>query len=335
MAYDILAEATLADVLRNKAPDGSYMSAIDVLSEKIPLIEEGYWVQGNDDSSHEFMRTTSEPVGSVIALGQGAGWEKSSEVPVKEQIMRLGSNLKLETKTLEKSPAPVRYRRDREKATVRGLTKTFAKVAFTKGGYGDMAADPLQVNGLGARYGKLAAKSVVSMGGSGSNLASIWVLKWGPDGLFFIHPKTAEKTLVEKNMTVGGPQMIADASGNPLWYEITNWEWQFGIGVGDSRNVKRLCNIAPSGNYSFFEDTDKALGEKKLIDLLESFPLGSNEGLVIYTGADMIAQMKKRLNDKSNLYFTTESVWGRPMLNFYGVPIIRMDTLTADESTIS
>jgi len=49
----------------------------------------------------------------------------------------------------------------------------------------------------------------------------------------------------------------------------------------------------------------------------------------------MMAQFRKRLNDKGNLYVTMDTVWGRPMLHFMGVPIIRVDTLTADETTIS
>ena len=333
---DILKEATLPEVLRTKAPDGSYMSAIDVLSERIPLLEEGYWLQANDDSSHEFLRWTSEPVGSPVRLGEGAAWEKAAQVPVKEQLMNLGSNMKLDIKVLAKAPDPVRYRRDMEKVTVRGMTKTFAKTIFSKGGLGDMSTDVRSINGLGVRYGKIAANSVYSLGGnSAGSMGSIWIVKWGPDGLHFLYPKTASKALVEKNMTEAQPMCINDANGNPVYYEVTNWDWQFGLAIGDPRNVKRIGNIAASGDKSFWNDsTDKALGENALIDALEDMP-SDLSGCVIYAGKNIVAQMRKRLNSKSNLFFNVRDVWGRPMLAFDEVPIVRMDTLTNDEAVLS
>lgn len=342
MAYDILTEATLPEVLLHKAPDGSYMAAIDVLKQKIPLIQEGYWEPANDDTSHEFMRTVSEPQGAAIRIGEGAPWEKGSDVPVKEPLMMMGSNLKILTTVLEKAPDPIQYRRNEEQRTVRGMTKTFAKYVFGKGGYGNSATDPRSIMGLSNRpeYKALdtadsrGVKNVFSAGGSGSGtLASIWLAKHGPDGLSFLYPKTASMLLREKDM---GISMVPDAKGNPLWYAITNWMWQFGIKTGDTGNVKRLCNWAASGVGSFFNNSSNpAAGEELLIDAINAFPGGDTEGVVIYAGQQMYSQFQKRLNSKGNLYFNVRDVWGTPRLAFDEIPIIRLDTIAADESTIS
>ena len=85
MAFDIATEYTLPEVLRSKAPDGSHMVAIDVLSQPLPLMEEGYWVQANDETSHQFLRMTSEPVGSMVGYNEGAAFEAATTVPVTEQ----------------------------------------------------------------------------------------------------------------------------------------------------------------------------------------------------------------------------------------------------------
>lgn len=341
MAYDILTEATLPEILLHEAPDGSYMAAIDVLKQSIPLIQEGYWERANDDTSHEFMRTVSEPQGTAIRLGEGAPWEKGSDAPVKEPLMMFGSNLKLLTDVLKKAPDPIQYRRNEEQRTVRGMTKTFAKYAFGKGGYGDSAADPKSIMGLTNRpeYKALDSadsrglKNVFSAGGSGSSLASIWLVKWGPDGLSFLYPKTASMLLNEEDK---GISMVPDANGYPLWYAITHWDWQFGLKVGDPGNIKRVCNWAASGTGSFFNNsTNPAAGEELLIDAINDFPGGDTEGVVIYAGKQMYTQFQKRLNSKGNLYFNVGDVWGKPRLQFNDIPIVRLDTLTADESTVS
>ena len=327
MANDIMSEATLPEILLHKAPDGSYMSAIDVLKQPIPLIEEGYWEPANDDTSHEFMRTVSEPQGTAVRIGEGAPWEKGSDVPVKEPLMMMGSNLKILTDVLKKSPDPIQYRRDQERRTVRGMTKTFSKYTFGKGGYGDSAADPKSIMGLTNRpeYRALdtadsrGVKNVFSAGGSvGGALASIWLVKRGPDGLSFLYPKTASMLLNEEDK---GISMVPDANGAPLWYAITHWDWQFGLKIGDPGNVKRLCNWTASGAGSFFNNTaNAAAGEELLIDAINSFPGGDIDNVTIYVGQQMYGQFQKRLNSKGNLYFNTRDVWGKPRLAFDELP---------------
>lgn len=343
MAFDIATEYTLPEVLRSKAPDGSHMVAIDVLSQPLPLIEEGVWVQANDETSHEFLRFASEPTGTMVGYNEGAPFEAATTVPVKEQIGRMESNLRIDIRILKKAPDPIRYRFEREQATFRGMMKRWEKIIFSKSltiagsavQQGDMTYDVKTINGLGKRYGALATDSVVSNGASsGSDLGSIWIVKHGIDAFFFIYPRSASRTIEIDDLK---EQVINDAAGNPYRVVMTNFGWEFGCGVADPRCVKRLCNIASSGNNSFWQDgTNVAKGEENLIDLIEALPGGGDlSGVVIYAGPKIVAQMRKRLNSKSNLYFTEETVWGRKMLTFQGIPIKRVDSLVNDESVIS
>ena len=342
MAFDIATEYTLPEVLRSKAPDGSHMVAIDVLSQPLPLMEEGYWVQANDETSHQFLRMTSEPVGSMVGYNEGAAFEAATTVPVTEQIGRMESNLRIDIRILKKAPDPIKYRYERERATFRGMVKRFEKIIFSKnlsiGGVdtpqGDQTIDVKTINGLGVRMNKLVANKVVSNGASsGSDLGSIWIVKWGPDGLFFIYPRSGMRTIEIDDLK---EQVVYDSASRPFRAVMTNFGWEFGLGIGDDRNIKRLCNIASSGNNSFWADgTDAAKGENNLIDLLEAMPGGDLNGVVMYAGPKIIAQIRKRLNTKSNLYFSEETVWNRKMLTFQGVPIIRVDSLTNDESALT
>lgn len=336
MAFVINEAYTLPDVLRTRAPNGKHMSAVDVLSGNYPLVEEMVNIEANDVTSHQFLRTSSEPSGSLVRLNEGAPFTAANVVPVREQLCRLEANAQVDERILEKAPDPIRYRREREAMHFRGLIKQYHSIVFT----GNMGTDDKSINGLATRYGVVNAVdggvtgNVQSMGATtGTTNSSIWLLKHGPNEFFGIYPYGSAGGIKEEDW---GKETAYDASSNPYKVYRTHWSWEFGIGVADERCVQRLCNIAASGNHSFFEDgTTVQKGERKLIDMIERLPGGNTDNCALYCGPQMLAQFRKRLNDKSNLFFTVEDVWGRKMLSFMGIPIIRVDTLSATESVVS
>ena len=334
MAFVINTAYTLPEIMRTKAPDGSHMAAVDVLSGKYPFIEEAYWERANGDTTHEFVQMVSEPTGSLVRYNEGTALSVATTKNVTEFMARLEDRMQIDVRILEKAPDPVKYRMEREAAHARGLIKTFHNIMFSKNSMGSRGADLKDIDGLGQRYKSLATDTVVGNGATGSGtLGSIWIIKHGPDAFFNIYPKSMQKILKQTDL---GIQPAYDASGNRFEVVMTKFEWEFGLGIADPRSVKRLCNIAASGNNSFWEDgTNAAKGENNLIDLIETLPNGDLSNTAIYCGPKMMAQFRKRLNSKSNLYFTTEDVWGRPQLTFMGLPIIRVDNLGFDESTIS
>lgn len=345
-ATDIAVDFTLPAVLRHNAPDGSYMDAIDVLAGAWPLVEEGYWVQANDDTSHQFLRMSYEPVGSFVRYNEGTSTEAVGEVPVTEQLGRLESMLKVDSRILEKAKNPIRYRRDMEAAFVRGLVKTFTKTAFgtrdaTSGPfYGNMGKDPKTVNGLTTRYNALTTAAspvdnVRSLSGAGANVeSSIWLVKHGPQGLFFLYPRTSSRLLEIRDLR---ENLARDANAKEFLAVYTRFAWEFGLGIADERNVQRLCNITTSGASTDFgaADNTSAQGENALIDMIERLPGGDTSGCVFYAGPAIMAAMRKRLNTKANMFFTVETVWGRPQLTFMGIPVVRCDALTANEAVVS
>ena len=344
---DFAVDYTLPSVLRHKAPDGSYMEAIDVLSGKYPLLEEGYWIQANDDTSHEFVRTSYEPTGSLVRLNEGTAFEAAGTVGVKEQLARMESMMKIDMRVLEKSPDPVRYIQDMKAAHMRGMIKQWTKIMFASRdsasgpAYGDMDADPKSVNGLRKRMSALttASSPVDNVRGFGSSTAnvqsSIWLVKWGPKGLFFLYPKTAERALRIHDLP--GEQLVYDKNSKPYTAFVSNFAWEFGLGIGDERAVQRLANITVSGASTDFGGADgtSAAGENAMIDMIDRLPDGDPSGCVFYTGPAIMTAIRKRLNTKSNLFFTPETVWGRPQITFQGIPVVRCDALNPFEAVVS
>lgn len=343
MAFTIDTAHTLPEALRHKAPDGSYMWAYDALAQnKYPMIEEMYWEQANDDTAHEFLRNVSKPTGTLVRLEEGAPFEVSLDRAVREQICRIEGNMRMDVRALEKSPNPSQFYREKEARYLEGMVKTVHETIFAKNSRGNMGLNPKDINGLGTRYNTAELYSATGdgnvrsltafSGGALTAKASAWMIKHGPEGMFGIYPKTASRTIQVNEL---GEQVVYDPSGNPFRAVMTNFAWEFGIGIMDDACIQRLAGIGASGAGSFFEDTNgatTALGERVLIDMIERLPGGNTDGVAIYVGPTLMGQFRKRLNEKGNMFFTMETVWGRPMLHFMEIPIIRVDTLTAGET---
>jgi len=335
MVFDVATVYTLPEILKQKAPDGSYMNIVDVISGRYPLLEEGVWTQANGDLFHEMVQAAVEPTGVPVRYNEGTPLSASVTKTVQEPIMTLEDRLQIDTRILRDQTDVVGFRMQREAMHFRGMLKTFHKIVFAKGAnaagvpYGYMGSDMKQINGLSARYNALVADSVESAGGSGSTLSSIWIVKWGIDGVQFLYPRTASRTIEVEDMRI---QPAYDASGNRFEVVMTKFAFRFGLGIADPRAVKRLANIPLTGAGSFNND---ATCEEKLIDLIEALPGGDTNGVVMYAGPKIMAQIRKRINSKSNMYFTEQNVWGRNMITFQDIPIVRVDTLEADESVIS
>jgi hypothetical protein len=347
ISLDLDATYTLPEILKQKAPNGSYMPAIDVLSGRWPMLEEGQWVQANDDTSHEFIRTVNEPSGTLVRYNEGTDAEAVSTQTIREQIARMESVLKIDVRILEKSPDPVAYIRDQEAAFMRGMIKHWHKIIFSAVNvathasqtfFGDMVADVKSINGLAKRYNTTTTAAsavdnvrVFSGGDDDATSASIWLIKHGPTGLQFLYPRTVSRTLNIRNMK---EQLVLDSASKAYVAIWERFEWEFGLMVGDERNVQRLRGI-DSTVADVWSGNASNVSENALIDMIERLPGGDPSGCVFYGGASIMAGMRKMLNSKTNVYFDEQTVWGRKMITFQGIPVVRCDALKSNEEMTS
>ena len=335
MSFAIDKVYTLPEIMRSQGPNGSTLKLIDVLSQQVPIVEEAYWERANGDTTHEMLRVSSEPTGTLVRYNEGTPNSAATSVPIMEPMCRLEDRLQIDTRILDKAADPIEFRRSREATHFRGLIKTFHSTIFGKNGYGARGADMRSIDGLTTRMNAIALNSVMSNGGAVANMASIWIIKWGTDGVFLTYPQNMSKML---SVTDLREQPAYDAAGNRYEVVMTKFGWDFGLNIADARAVKRLCNInvTPGSTVgSFGNDTNVAKGEENMIDLIETLPMGDTSNTAIYVGPQVMAAFRKRFNAKGNLFFDQQDVWGRKQLTFQGIPVIRVDTLGADESTIS
>jgi len=224
------------------------------------------------------------------------------------------------------------FRLSEDRAHIEGIGQTVASTII----YGSEVTTPESFTGLAPRYNSLSsenADNIINGGGSGSDNASIWLVVWGPNTVHGIIPKGSTAGL---QMTDKGQVTIEDVDGNGGRMEgyRTHYRFDAGLSIRDWRYVVRICNIDKSNLVK-----DAATGAD-IIDLMtQAVELPPNLSMgrpVFYMSRTLRTFLRRQMVamvKQSTL--TMDTVAGKKVLAFDGVPIKRVDKMAADEATIT
>jgi hypothetical protein len=310
---------TLAE-LASRTNNGNVIEIAEILNKSNPIFTDMLFREANSSIGDKISRRLSLPAGTWRRVNQGVAVEASQTQDVIEGIGLLEARSEIDKEIVDLSGDPVNYRRTEDMAFVEGLGQTAATALF----YGNVNSDPEQFNGLATRLAALETNRVFSAGGSGSDLTSVYVVKWGPQYCYGIYPKGSNVGLDMEDLGVG------DAlDGNGLKYRayMSRFVWHLGLTVKDNRAIKRIANIETAGSSNIFD-------EDYLIAALNHLP-GGPDNAVIYCNATIATQMDIIAKDKSNVNYTRDDVFGVPTTLFRGVPVRKCDSILNTESAIS
>jgi len=312
-------EHTLIEVVKRHDPDGKMARIVDILSKKNPLLEEGYWEEANDFTSHVFTQVLTEPVGTVSRENEGVAYETSTTRQVREELCMLESYNRIDVRILRRVRNAEEYRRENNKIHLRGLAKTFHALTL----YGNLT-DPKEPRGWATRYNNNTTYGNVNLqlAGGANNVTSIWVVKWGLDGVYFAYPRGGKKFIEEEDL---GKQLIHDNNSKPYTAVVSHFIIQFGVCVADDRCIQRIANVEMSGNYSFNAD--------QLITALNRLP--DLDNVVIYVNKNIKNRMDIAAQNKTNVNYTKETVWGVPTTMFQQIPVRPMEALLQNETVVA
>ncbi len=335
---------TMLDAAKRIGADGQQLMVVDVLSSQT-FMQDAFWVEANDFTTHHYMQTLSEPTGTDTVINQGIVWEIGTERPVTEIIQGLESYSKIDARILADEPDPVGYRRAKDVECVNGLRKSVDDRILYGGtsvhvAGGSSAVSPYQITGLHPRFNKISGitynqlqgtqywlPNVVSAAGSTANVqSSVWVVKWGKDGLFMTYPRSGRGFIDVKPRP--DTTIILDSSNNPYEIEITHFSIKFGLCVGDWRNVLRMCNINKATD-------SKPWTSDLMISLLAVLPDTDWTGLVLYVNRTVWQQILLEAKNDSNVFHFDEAPWGTKTPYFMGIPIKPVDRIASTEPVIS
>ncbi len=333
----------LLDWTKTRAPRGGVATVANVLSQRLDILQDALFVEGNLDTGHRVTVTTGLPDVYWRSYNLGVPSSKMTTAQVDEQCAKMESHSEADRELADLGGNPGAYRALRANHFIESMGQKLAETAV----YGNAAIGD-GFTGLAPRYSAFAAGNggnIVNGGGSTANAqTSVWLLCFSPETIFFTFPRGMQAGLVTRDLDV---QLIrrVDANGVERTFEayVEIFKWDVGLVVADWRYAVRICNLqvadlqglsgtqVPTGTGNVLHSVLKA------IDILPS----QNMGKCILMGNRLVKNAIVRIAaEKSSaavLFQNAANQFGqqRSELTIQGIPFRINDKILNTESVVS
>lgn len=319
---------TLNDLRATLMPDGSPVkSYAELLAKENEILDDIPWTASNQLTGDIHFKRTAMPSAQIRRINQGFDSSKGAKEAVTETCVQIVSRMTVDMGELDLAPSPEQYLLSESKGHIEVMNEDVVTNFF----YG---TDPEGIRGIAPRLGKLSHKQVTDAGGTGNNLASVYIIKWDTDEVTGIYPKNSKAGL---EVFTAENEYVPDKDGKMFRAHITEWSWYVGLKVRDERYLSRLCNIDRDAllNGSTAKEARQELFNKLIVAKNKIYHV--NQGrVVMYADPEIFSILEIAAFEKSNLalgYSDVES--DRRVLKFSGIPIKRNDAQAIAEKKVS
>lgn len=291
--------------------NGETQKIAEILDELNEVIATAAAFEANDTHSHVVTVRSALPTISTRGPNEGASSTVSQVRQIREGIMVLDSIIQVDELIYGPESSFDEFMMQEVAAQLEATMQKFSEEFL----YGDLADDPKGLNGMFTRYNSASLANVYDAGGAGSDCTDILMIEWGRQSAYLFYPKNSQAGITSKDL---GEATLYDASSNPYRGYEYQVQLKSGIAVADDRAVQRLASIEASG-------TSNNLTADTVVDnmvyMKNALPrMGKNA--VIYANRTTKSQMDIWALDKTNAYFTMETLQDGSMQNrFQGIPI--------------
>lgn len=347
MAAEILLSEYIGLVdLAQREHNEKLLPLINVLGQRLDIVADASWQECNDGTSFKGVRTSSEPTGQYRAYDEGITPEAGTATPYEEPVCMLDGIQKVDVKKIQHRSNPLAILAQYVGQYLAGMTKTFVGDIFD----GDRSVDGKQINGINTRsdYNNTSSSYVYdNAGGNASvttNKTSMYLIGFGNDTkVSFIYPQNdAPGAFNLENPTVAGLGVrirdlgeILTRAGNlesdgDFLAFVTWLEAHFGLCIHDARYIRRVVNISVTDIDGI---DDFSFDENYMIDAMNDIP--DLENAFWYAPRILRAQIRKRVNEKGNLFHTVKDPFGKWMTMIDETPIRMVEQIAVNGDKIS
>jgi hypothetical protein len=330
MATLAITNPTLADITARMGPDGRIdPNIVEMLSETNEALDDMTLLEANGFTEHKTTVRSGLPTGTWRKLNYGVQPEKSRTVQVKDSMGMLETYAEVDKALAELNGNSAAWRLSEDRAFVEGMNQTMAQTLF----YGDSSLDPEKFMGLAPRFNSLSAENgqnIIDAGGTGSDNASIWLVVWSQNTCHALYPKGSAAGLQNRDL---GEHTLLDANGGRYQGYRTHYKWDLGLTLRDWRYVVRIANIDVS------DLTKTGSTGADLIDLMtQAIELIPNTGMgrpAFYMPRKLRSILRRQIANKvAASTLTMDTVAGKKVVTFDGIPCRRVDSLLLTEARV-
>lgn len=320
--------ATLADLVGRLDGDGNIAPIAEILNQELPILKDLGFVECNKTDGYLHTIRTGLPEPTWRKLYGGVQPSKSETAQVTDTCGNLESYAEVDKDLADINGNTAAWRLSEDRAFIEAMGQTMAQTMF----YGDTSKNPERFMGIAARYNRLStgskppasSRNVVSCGGTGDNLTSIYFIS---HAVFHgIYPKGSMAGL---SKTDRGQVTVTKTDGSMYEAYRTHYKWQAGTTLDDWRGCARVCNVALSGTATTGEKLIEAMITAK--NKIEAKYLSR---LKIYVPRDIKTVLElAALNKSANCLSITEAA-GQFQTSFFGIPIEVCDAISTSETEV-
>ncbi|MCR4817336.1 MAG: hypothetical protein K5841_00065 [Fretibacterium sp.] len=320
---------TLMDLKNRMGPgDGAIASVAELLAQENELLNDIPWAQGNLVTGDVHFKRTAMPRATIRKINEGIEATASKTEAVTETCVLLTSRGIVDMAELDLAPSAEAYLLTENKPHIAAMGEDLCASMF----YGTEATG---FRGFAARLNRTANPQVIDAGGTGTNLASIYLVKWDQDEVTGIYPKNTTaglKVMPQANIYVD------DKDGKKFLAHVTEYSWFVGLKVRDDRYLSRVCNIdrdallaegdtAKTARQALFNQIIKAKNKVRHVD---------KGRVVMYADPDIFSILEIAAFEKANMALGYTDIGGdRRVLTFSGIPIKRNDCQSVPEKKVN
>jgi len=307
----------------------------EVLNETSDVIADAPVVQANDITSHMVSRRTRLPASQWNKVGNG--WNATTGLvnQVRETIGMLKARYQCPEDVMRLQPNAAKFRSQQERAFIESMGQEVTNSLMGNWAAGALTkAPPEEFPGFSERYAALSTADSAYVLGNGdtgaSDDTSIWFVQWGPGRVYLIYPRNSSQAglkKVDKGLVLTAGDNVTSLQTNQLWAYITEFSWDVGLCIEDTRSVKRLCNIDSVCGSTY------TLDEDKIIQIRNNYK--SQDTIYMYCNETVFTQLEILAKDKTNVHWSENNPFGKPQLYFLDMPVRRCDSITNVEASIT
>ncbi len=327
----------LIDVIKQKDPDGSIATIIELLKQMNPILDDAIAMECNKGGEHVHTTRTGLPAVSWGALYKGVAQSKSITQQVTDTTGFLEGLSTIDERVLNLAKNRGAVRLNEAMSYIESMDQEMATGIF----YHDTATTPEKFKGLAARYNTLAGSGagnqIIDAGGTGSDNTSIWFVTWGDRHTTLLYPEGTSAGLQREDM---GRQRVLDGSGNPYYVEEEKFTWHIGCSVKDWRYNARIANVDVSnmqaGTVALYTFMRKAYYKLQSRMRRGNATIGRQ---AIYCNRDVMEALDAlAFNAGNSDNFTRlkpKEIEGEEVLTYRGIPLRETDALINSEARVT
>lgn len=322
---------TLLDLTKRLDPNGKIDMIAEMLHQTNEILDDMVWIEGNLPTGHRTTVRTGLPMPTWRKLYGGVQPSKSRTAQVTDACGMLEAYAEVDKALADLNGNTAAFRLSEDAAHIEGMNQEFVSTLM----YGNEGTEPEAFTGFAPRFNSLSAQNaenIISGSGSGADNASVWLVVWGPNTVHGIYPKGSKGGLQFEDKGQVTIENV-DGQGGRMEAYRSHYRWDCGLTVRDWRYVVRIANIDKS------DLTKDAATGADLIDLmtqaLEMIPSLGMGRPAFYAPRTIRSFLRRQIANKVRAStLTMETVAGKKVVAFDGVPVRRVDALAANEAAV-